>query len=69
MGSYRKGDIRHCYADISGLQKLGFKPKIDFESGMKELTEWAKLIKAEDKVEFADSQLVKKGLRTAYFGK
>lgn len=65
VGSYRKGDIRHCYADISGLQKLGFEPKINFEKGMKELIEWARLVKAKDKVEFADSQLVKKGLRIA----
>jgi len=63
VNSYRKGDIRHCYADISGLRKLGFKPKVDFEQGMKELIEWARFIKAKDKVEFADSLLVKKGLR------
>ncbi|MDP3732013.1 MAG: NAD-dependent epimerase/dehydratase family protein [Candidatus Omnitrophota bacterium] len=63
VDSYRKGDIRHCYADVSGLQKLSFKPKVDFERGMKELIEWARLIKAKDKVEFADSQLIKKGLR------
>lgn len=63
VDSYRKGDIRHCYADVAALQKLGFKPKVDLERGMKELIEWARLIKAKDKVEFADSQLIKKGLR------
>ncbi|VVB88994.1 ADP-L-glycero-D-manno-heptose-6-epimerase [uncultured archaeon] len=25
---YRSGDIRHCYADISKIKKLGFKPEV-----------------------------------------
>jgi dTDP-L-rhamnose 4-epimerase len=37
---YREGDIRHCYADISKLKKLGFEPSAEFEGGMKELSEW-----------------------------
>ncbi len=37
---YREGDIRHCYADISKIKKIGFEPKIEFEEGMKELSEW-----------------------------
>jgi len=63
VNSYRLGDIRHCYADVSGLEKLGFKAKVDFADGMKELIEWARFIKAEDKVAGADSKLIKKGLR------
>jgi dTDP-L-rhamnose 4-epimerase len=40
---YRKGDIRHCYADISKAQKLlNFKPAITLENGLTELTRWAK---------------------------
>ena len=40
---YRKGDIRHCYADISKAQKLlNFKPTISLEEGSTELAEWAK---------------------------
>ncbi|OGD52694.1 nucleoside-diphosphate sugar epimerase [Candidatus Bathyarchaeota archaeon RBG_13_38_9] len=40
---YRKGDIRHCYADISKAQKLlDFKPNVTLEDGLTELAEWAK---------------------------
>ncbi|MCX5713954.1 MAG: NAD-dependent epimerase/dehydratase family protein [Candidatus Omnitrophica bacterium] len=63
VNSYRKGDIRHCYADNARLGKLGFKPKISFEEGMKALVGWANNIKAKDRVKFADYKLVKKGLR------
>jgi len=40
---YRKGDIRHCYADISKAQKLlNFKPTITLQNGPTELDGWAK---------------------------
>jgi dTDP-L-rhamnose 4-epimerase len=40
---YRKGDIRHCYADTSKAQKLlDFRPKISLSSGMNELITWSK---------------------------
>lgn len=40
---YRKGDIRHCYADISKARNLlGYEPTIKLEDGLKELAEWAK---------------------------
>ena len=42
-GKYRKGDIRHCYADIEKMHKLlNFKPTINLRDGLTELTEWAK---------------------------
>lgn len=37
---YREGDIRHCYADITKIKKIGFEPKVEFESGIKELSDW-----------------------------
>lgn len=41
---YRKGDIRHCYADTRRERELlGFKPSIELKQGLMELTEWAKL--------------------------
>jgi len=61
--SYRKGDIRHCFADTSRLESLGFRPKVSFEEGMKEFIAWAKDTKARDSVKSADDKLVKKGLR------
>ena len=62
INGYRKGDIRHCYADVSHLERLGFKSKINFEKGMKELIEWAGFVEARDRVEFANSMLIKRGL-------
>jgi dTDP-L-rhamnose 4-epimerase len=60
---YRKGDIRHCYADITRIEKdLGFTPETDFTVGMKELLEWSKGIKARDKFSIMQKELLKKGL-------
>ncbi|MEE9376867.1 MAG: GDP-mannose 4,6-dehydratase [Candidatus Lokiarchaeia archaeon] len=62
---YRPGDIRHCFADISKISsKLGYKPKISFEEGMKELIEWVKLQqgKIENNTSIALKELQKKGL-------
>ena len=40
---YRKGDIRHCYADTTKAQKLlNFQPTISLEDGLTELAGWAK---------------------------
>lgn len=40
---YRKGDTRHCYADIQRACKLlNFEPSISLEDGLAELAEWAK---------------------------
>ena len=41
---YRKGDIRHCFTDISKIeQTFGFKPQVQIEEGMKELIDWIKV--------------------------
>ena len=43
---YRVGDIRHCFADISKLEKeFGIKPTKDFENGMAELIDWVRTAK------------------------
>jgi len=40
---YRKGDIRHCYADTTKAQKLlNFKPTINLQNGLAELADWVK---------------------------
>ncbi|HEX2986891.1 MAG TPA: NAD-dependent epimerase/dehydratase family protein [Chloroflexota bacterium] len=59
---YRKGDIRHCYADISQLSALGYKPKVAFEDGVRELVNWVTTQSAEDRVEQASEELKKRGL-------
>lgn len=43
VNKYRKGDIRHCYSDISKIKRLGFEPKVSFEQGVPELVEWVNL--------------------------
>jgi dTDP-L-rhamnose 4-epimerase len=37
---FRAGDIRHCYADISRIQRLGFTPTVALEQGMKDWIQW-----------------------------
>ena len=41
-GEYRKGDIRHCYADIAkAKQLLKYTPSTDLTKGLEELADWA----------------------------
>lgn len=55
---YRKGDIRHCFADITKIkEKLGYEPKISFEDGMKELIEWSADKEAKDLVNYMTEEL------------
>jgi dTDP-L-rhamnose 4-epimerase len=62
---FRKGDIRHCYADITRIQeKLGFEPKVKFEDGMDELTAWVAQQKAADGFDQAKKELEQRGLTT-----
>jgi len=63
MNKFRAGDIRHCYADITKISsKLGFKPKVLFEQGMKMLIEWADTQNAKDLTLTAQMELKKRGL-------
>ena len=40
-GSYRLGDIRHCYADLTLIkQRLGFTPKTTFAAGIRRFASW-----------------------------
>ncbi len=62
VNKYRSGDIRHCYADVSKITKLGFKPEIELAQGMEELVQWGEKVEAKDKFEQAQEELKKKGL-------
>ncbi len=60
---FRKGDVRHCYADLSKIKKkIGFKPQVSFDAGMKELIEWSKNEPATDNFDTAVKELKEKGL-------
>lgn len=60
---FRKGDIRHCIADTSKIEKvLGWKPKISIEEGLKEIINWANSQKSKDDFDKAHEELRKRGL-------
>jgi len=62
-GKYRAGDIRHCYADVSAAERvLGYKPKVRFAEGVRELVQWLRQQTAEDRVAEATQQLGTYGL-------
>lgn len=61
-GSFRAGDIRHCFADITALQELGYRPRMALEEGMRELVEWSRAVEAEDHFDEARRELARRGL-------
>lgn len=62
-GEFRKGDIRHCFANIDKAKKvLGWTPKITLEEGFRELILWSSREKAEDKFQSAEKELRQKGI-------
>jgi len=63
-GRYRKGDIRHNYADLAKIKHiLGFIPKYTFNQGIIEFVKWVKKQDImEDKYESSINELKKRGL-------
>lgn len=62
-GKFRKGDIRHCVADISKAKMLlEYKPRVTFEQGMQELIAWSTTVESADKFDEARRELEKRGL-------
>lgn len=60
---FRSGDVRHCTADISLIKNtLGWKPKWNFEEGIKDLIEWGEKEEARDLFDKASKELKSKGL-------
>lgn len=57
-GTYRSGDIRHCFADISRARDLlGYAPQTTFKQGMNELATWLRSQSANDGLEEAMEEL------------
>ncbi|MEK6916964.1 MAG: SDR family NAD(P)-dependent oxidoreductase [Nanoarchaeota archaeon] len=62
-GEFRKGDIRHCFSDISKIKsKLGYEPKVSLKDGMQELVNWSQDQEAKDMVDDAYRELKSKKL-------
>ncbi|SHG69513.1 dTDP-L-rhamnose 4-epimerase [Chryseobacterium oranimense] len=63
-GNFRLGDIRHNFADLSKINsKLGFKPIVYFEEGIKRFSEWVLQQEIqEDKLNDSLEEMKKKGL-------
>ncbi len=63
-GNYRLGDIRHNYADLTKIEeKLGFKAKIDFQTGINNFVNWVEgQDVSEDKYEESIKEMKEKGL-------
>ncbi|MFQ5672288.1 MAG: NAD-dependent epimerase/dehydratase family protein [Nitrospinales bacterium] len=59
---FRNGDIRHCYADITKLKRLGFAPTVSLREGLADLAAWSENQAAVCKIEDAHRRLVEKGL-------
>ena len=68
-GQFRRGDVRHCTADLSKAgQLLGFEPRVTWEKGLAELVQWCKVAYAMDRFDQADQELRTRGLLTERLG-
>ncbi|MDD5151448.1 MAG: NAD-dependent epimerase/dehydratase family protein [Flavobacterium sp.] len=63
-GQFRLGDIRHNFADMTKIKKLlGFTPKVFFEEGIKNFTNWVLQQEIQqDKLGESLEEMKKKGL-------
>jgi len=60
---YREGDIRHCIANISKAKSLlGYEPKVGLADGLREILEWVKVQRPDDKVAIATEELASRAL-------
>jgi dTDP-L-rhamnose 4-epimerase len=64
LGRYRRGDIRHCFADISKARRLlNWHPTKTFRQGVPELVDWVQSQRAaNDGVDAAWAELDRRGL-------
>jgi len=63
VGKARKGDIRHCFADIAQASAiLGFHPRRGFDDSLADLADWVAQQQATDRVQEARRELEARGL-------
>jgi dTDP-L-rhamnose 4-epimerase len=62
-GSFRAGDIRQCFADVTRAREaLGFEAEVELEAGMTELGAWLEGQAATDRSDEAAAELDRRGL-------
>ena len=62
-GQFRRGDIRHCTADVSrARRRLGFVPRVAWEDGLRELLAWCRSAASADHFVRAQHELESRGL-------
>ncbi len=62
-GTFRAGDIRHCFADVSlARELLGFEAEVAFDDGLGELAAWLETQPATDRFDKAAAELAERGL-------
>lgn len=63
LHTFRMGDIRHCYADVSAArQTIGVSGEVELEKGLRELAEWLASQTAVDRGDEAQAALRARGL-------
>lgn len=63
VNKFRGGDIRHCFADITKIERLGFEPSVTLEEGLAGLVEWARREENKSFADKANRELEKMGLQ------
>jgi dTDP-L-rhamnose 4-epimerase len=62
-GKFRRGDIRHCTADLALARSLlGFHPRVGWEQGLSELIDWARQAPTADLTKQAERELYDRGI-------
>lgn len=60
---YRKGDIRHCFGDISKIgARIGWKPRVERQEALRELIGWSETAESKDSFDEAARILKQKGI-------
>jgi len=68
-GQFRRGDVRHCTADLSRAERLlGFRPRVSWEAGLAELLAWSRGANTRDDFARADRELRERGLLSGRMG-
>ncbi len=62
-GTYRTGDIRHCFADVTlARELLGFEAETDRDEALADLAQWLETQPATDRFDRAAEELAERGL-------